>query len=135
MRSDDLALKLENVKGSGNQRNAKCPAHDDAANSLSFSDGDDRILVNCFAGCSFEAIVAALSLKPADMFFNNGKKTRGVGGSAPIGQERDPVTGVTLEAISKAKHLPPDFLKKFGCWRLQAQRSARGQDSLRLGSW
>ena len=41
-----------------------CPAHDDHQPSLSISSGDDgRALLKCFAGCTFEAIVARLGLK------------------------------------------------------------------------
>ena len=42
---------------------ALCPAHDDRNPSLSVKTGDDgRALIHCHAGCSFEAIVAALGL-------------------------------------------------------------------------
>ncbi|TPE53224.1 DUF7146 domain-containing protein [Amaricoccus solimangrovi] len=40
---------------------ACCPAHEDKHPSLSIGIGaDGRLLLHCFAGCSFEAIVAAL---------------------------------------------------------------------------
>ena len=40
---------------------ARCPAHDDHEPSLSLRDGDDgRLLTHCFAGCSAEAVWAAL---------------------------------------------------------------------------
>jgi len=48
---------------------ARCPAHDDRGPSLSIGTGrDDRVLVRCFAGCSTEAIVAALGLTMAALF-------------------------------------------------------------------
>jgi len=47
----------------------KCPAHDDKKASLSLRVGDDgRALVNCFAGCDFAAITAALGLEVSAMF-------------------------------------------------------------------
>jgi hypothetical protein len=50
---------------------ARCPAHDDRNPSLCVSEGDDgRALVHCFAGCTTEAIVAALDLRMRDLFPN-----------------------------------------------------------------
>ncbi|NQV22937.1 MAG: AAA family ATPase, partial [Rhodopirellula sp.] len=48
---------------------ACCPAHDDHHPSLSASEGKDgRVLLNCFAGCSIESVLAALSLTASDLF-------------------------------------------------------------------
>ncbi len=48
---------------------ARCPAHDDSKASLSISAGDDgKILLRCHAGCSFDAITQAASIKPTDLF-------------------------------------------------------------------
>src|SRR2546422_10634473 len=48
---------------------AKCPAHEDEKASLSIGEGaDGRVLVHCHAGCSNEAIVAALGLELKDLF-------------------------------------------------------------------
>ena len=42
---------------SGRGWSCRCPAHEDRAPSLSLADGaDGRLLVRCFAGCSFEDI-------------------------------------------------------------------------------
>jgi len=47
---------------------ARCPAHDDERPSLSIKLTDDgRILLQCFAGCSIEQILAALRLTKADL--------------------------------------------------------------------
>lgn len=44
-----------------------CPAHDDHTPSLSITDGrDGRVLVKCFAGCTFEQIVAASGLNTSE---------------------------------------------------------------------
>ena len=59
----DLARAL------GGQRNARgwracCPAHDDRTPSLSIADGaEGRILLTCFAGCSWSAIKSALEAR------------------------------------------------------------------------
>jgi KaiC/GvpD/RAD55 family RecA-like ATPase/5S rRNA maturation endonuclease (ribonuclease M5) len=48
---------------------ARCPSHDDRAASLSIGIGDDgRVLLRCFAGCEFKAVVSALGLEPTDLF-------------------------------------------------------------------
>ncbi|MBX9453606.1 MAG: hypothetical protein KL801_17560 [Mesorhizobium sp.] len=46
----------------GNQRNGicLCPAHDDQNPSLHVSDGRNRVVFFCHAGCSQEAVMAAL---------------------------------------------------------------------------
>lgn len=47
----------------------RCPAHEDGTPSLSIDTGDDgRVLVNCFAGCSVDAVCVAIGLRPADLF-------------------------------------------------------------------
>lgn len=47
---------------------ACCPAHDDRRPSLSIKDGDDRVLLHCFAGCPVEDITAAIGLEMRDLF-------------------------------------------------------------------
>lgn len=43
---------------------ARCPAHDDGTPSLSIADGEDgRILIYCFAGCSYREVTTALRLR------------------------------------------------------------------------
>lgn len=49
---------------------AQCPAHNDGNPSLGISKGQNRTLINCFAGCRAEAIVNALGLSMRDLFDN-----------------------------------------------------------------
>ncbi|WP_273755848.1 hypothetical protein [Bartonella sp. MM73XJBT.G] len=45
----------------GRYGSARCPAHDDQLPSLSLSNGHDgRLLLTCYAGCSFREIIQAL---------------------------------------------------------------------------
>ncbi|EJF84693.1 hypothetical protein MCU_00271 [Bartonella elizabethae Re6043vi] len=45
----------------GRYGTARCPAHDDQLPSLSLSNGHDgRLLLTCYAGCSFKEIIQAL---------------------------------------------------------------------------
>jgi len=46
---------------------AHCPAHDDRHASLSVTERDGRILLNCFAGCTVDAICAALGITVKDL--------------------------------------------------------------------
>jgi hypothetical protein len=49
--------------------NAKCPAHEDRSPSLKLDQGDDgRALIYCHAGCTLEALTAAMALDPSDLF-------------------------------------------------------------------
>ncbi|REK24792.1 MAG: DUF3987 domain-containing protein [Planctomycetota bacterium] len=63
-----LLAKLPDVKQAGTGWSARCPAHEDQRPSLSVAEGDDgRALVNCHAGCTVDAICAALGLRVADL--------------------------------------------------------------------
>lgn len=65
--SQDLIDIVSSLKGTwhGSFAMACCPAHADGAPSLSLRQGDTRILVKCFAGCTPEAIFQALRFVPA----------------------------------------------------------------------
>ena len=52
---------------------ARCPAHEDKNPSLSISEGDDgRTLLHCQAGCTVEAVCAAIGIGAKDLFPVNG---------------------------------------------------------------
>ena len=65
---DDALAALERVTGyrpvkAGDGYKARCPCHEDRNPSLSVK-MNGRLLLHCFAGCSYERIVAALGLAP-----------------------------------------------------------------------
>lgn len=61
------ALRARGSKRAGN--NWTCPAHDDDSPSLSVGEGEDgKVLLNCFGGCSVDAIAGALDLSKTDLF-------------------------------------------------------------------
>lgn len=64
-------------KPAGEGFSSRCPAHDDQTASLSISEGRDGLLLKCHAGCAFEAITAALGVKPAELFYANGPAKNG----------------------------------------------------------
>jgi putative DNA primase/helicase len=82
---DHILGLLNNVRPSGDQWSALCPAHGDTNNSLSVGDGDDgRVLLYCHAGCSIDDIVDALDLTLADLFPGSPRRSR-----VPYGRGRN----------------------------------------------
>jgi len=73
--------KLKSVKKSANGWEAQCPAHGDKHSSLSIAHRDGRWLLNCHAGCSVDAIVAAVGLKVSDLFDDDTRKQKANGKS------------------------------------------------------
>ena len=63
--------RLEGVRKSGAGWIAKCPAHPDKSPSLSIREGERGVILRCFAGCSFAAIVDALGLRQSDTFYES----------------------------------------------------------------
>jgi 5S rRNA maturation endonuclease (ribonuclease M5) len=52
---------------------ARCPAHEDKNPSLSIAEKNGKILLHCHAGCSSEAVCAAMDLDVADLFTDSRK--------------------------------------------------------------
>ena len=71
LKIEDLLTKLTQVKPQHRGWVARCPAHEDHSPSLHITGGTSLILLHCFAGCSFEAICAALQIAPADLFYDD----------------------------------------------------------------
>jgi hypothetical protein len=107
----DLLARLKGVRRSGEGWTAKCPAHEDRHNSLGVRHRDGKWLIKCYAGCDWEAIVAALGISSADLFDEEKRKD-------PPEQPRNRATaqaaGVTLQQYAAAKALPVPFLKECG---------------------
>jgi hypothetical protein len=71
--TERILSTLEGAKKAGKGWSALCPVHDDRRASLSISQGDDgRTLVHCYAGCTPEAICAAVGLTLADLMPERG---------------------------------------------------------------
>jgi hypothetical protein len=74
---DDVLSRFRNLRRTRRGWSARCPAHDDRANSLSLAIGDDgRTLVNCFAGCRTSEITTAVGLSLRDLFADGHAPTR-----------------------------------------------------------
>lgn len=63
---ENRGSRFEGNKGSSFV--AQCPAHEDGRPSLHVTDGHDRIVVHCFAGCNNDDIMDALGLRLTDLF-------------------------------------------------------------------
>lgn len=60
---NDVLSKLSNVQNLGNgDYKACCPAHNDKNPSLSVKEENGKVLLHCFAGCSYDGIIKALGL-------------------------------------------------------------------------
>jgi hypothetical protein len=64
---DNLIARLDAVKQTGGGYMGRCPANDDDKPSLSFraAESGDTVLINCFAGCTLQAIADALQIDVA----------------------------------------------------------------------
>ncbi len=90
--------RLENIRRSGCEWSAKCPAHDDKRNSLSIGEGmDGKALLYCHAGCEYADIIAALVERGLDHdALSNGRR------------------GYRLEDYARDKGLSIPFLRQLG---------------------
>ena len=69
MKINNLISRLEGIKKTGSHSwICKCPAHQDRTASLHIKDdGDDKILLNCFAGCDTYSILKSIGLDWQDV--------------------------------------------------------------------
>jgi hypothetical protein len=65
---DKVLSRLEDVRRAGKAWKARCPAHMDVNPSLSISEKNGKILVNCLAGCPIERVREAAGLDWKDLF-------------------------------------------------------------------
>lgn len=68
MRLEDILPRFDGVRKSGHGYKARCPAHDDRKPSLSINVKNGKILINCFAQCPLESILAKVNLQFSDLF-------------------------------------------------------------------
>jgi putative DNA primase/helicase len=77
------------VTGIGRQRKAQCPHHADRDPSLSITDAESRVLLNCKAGCETDDVLADLGLARRDLF-NEPAQKRGADDWASWQQDQCP---------------------------------------------
>ena len=119
---DRLLQHLEGVRPNGDGYVARCPnpehgrGRGDLNPSLSVTEGDDgRVLLKCWAGCSFEEIIGAVELDPRDLFERNGSRAEGgLHTPSKTRSTRQPSAAppATLENYAAYVGLPVEFLKE-----------------------
>lgn len=70
MQIGEILRRLHKVKRSGAGWMARCPAHQDKTPSLSVSQADGKILLNCQAGCETASVLKAVGLEFKDLFID-----------------------------------------------------------------
>jgi putative DNA primase/helicase len=65
-----VLARFRGVRRSGDGWVALCPAHEDRNPSLSIHERDGKILLHCHAGCSTEAVCAALGIDVRELFLD-----------------------------------------------------------------
>jgi hypothetical protein len=111
-----MLAEFENVLGNlkvarrnGDKAMCFCPAHDDREDaSLSVKAENGKILLNCFAGCRPEDVIAAAGLQWSDLFANEG------GGSYTSSESTSTGQPATLENYADYVGLAIGFLKGLG---------------------
>ena len=78
MKAAQLAERLH-ARRSGDGWLARCPAHTDRNPSLSINEQDGKILLHCHAGCTTEAVCAAVGIEMRELFCDNHAEPRIVG--------------------------------------------------------
>src|ERR1700737_3378329 len=114
MNVSQILGQLANVRKSGSGWNARCPAHEDKRNSLSITEGSDgRILVKCFANCTFEKICAAKGWKASDLFAQPNGNGNGSRKSSPRTVAEYDYRGESGELLYQiVRYEPKDFRQR-----------------------
>jgi len=113
----EVAQRRE-AKRSGDDYMARCPAHDDRNASLSIGEGrDGRVLLKCFAGCSFDQIVSAAGLTTRDLFPEPAHRQTSNGPikSAAVFDWQKCVAAITdkhFEQLAKRRGFSPEFVRE-----------------------
>lgn len=71
MTLEELLDRLEGVRTAGNGYVAICPAHDDREASLGITEGDEGLMLKCYAGCDTNDVRMALGLEWSDLFYHS----------------------------------------------------------------
>jgi hypothetical protein len=116
-RLQELLAHLAGVKKAGKGWSARCPAHEDRRASLSIAQGDDgRALVWCHAGCTVDAVCAAVGLRVVDLMPTADKralpsKPKSNGKPRIVAQYdyRDEAGNVVFQAV---RYEPKDFRQR-----------------------
>jgi hypothetical protein len=97
MNVDHILDKLERVRRiKPDQWVACCPAHEDSTPSLAIRDTGDKLLMRCYAGCTFQEIAESLGMRQHE-FFRDGKEPKS---GIPGVSRRDIYRDLTVELMT-----------------------------------
>ena len=68
MKLTEILPRFSGVRKTSNGFMTRCPSHDDKHQSLALAEGDGRIVLNCFAGCTADAVISKVGLRWSDLF-------------------------------------------------------------------
>jgi putative DNA primase/helicase len=71
MRAEEFVRPLEGVRTVRGKLKALCPAHQDRTPSLEVTEGNVKLLVKCWAGCTEEAICQARGVKVSELYYQD----------------------------------------------------------------
>ena len=108
MTIEEFLSHFKNVRKNANGWQACCPAHEDKKASLSISVKEDRILLYDHAGCTHEAILEAIHLKPKDLFLDS--KPSGLKPEISVIYDYTDEKGETL--FQTVRFIPKDFRQR-----------------------
>ena len=135
-----LLAHLEGMRQTGPDRwMACCPAHNDRNPSLSIAlTADGRILLNCFAGCSFDDVIRASGLAIRDLLPTSVPSFHAIPGRRESVSPEDALTlasheifaaTLVIETLTTARELHPALLEgaldrlRQACQRMNLVRS------------
>ncbi len=111
MHLDEIIRHFDNPKPNGaNSYMVCCPYHGDKHQSLSITEKDNKILMNCFVGCDPKDILWAAGLQESDLFNNDQNKPDNRPESAEY------LYGPDLKKIRFYKKSADGWRKSF-CWK------------------
>ena len=118
--AETLISRLDGVIPRGAGRwNARCPAHDDKAPSLSIRETEAKVLLHCFARCTAEDVLTAVDLTWNDLYPDSGKASYRAACAQKSRIEYDPME------IERC-------VIKLGADRLRAGKELSVEDSARI---
>jgi len=69
MQAEEIASKFDRYRREGKAWRARCPVHNGKSLTLAIYADEDRVGLNCFAGCAKDDILAAVGLTWKDILY------------------------------------------------------------------
>jgi hypothetical protein len=106
MTLDELADRFEGARQSGEHYRARCPVHGSRGLTLSLAEGEQGLVIHCFAGCDPAAVLASVGLRLDDLF--------------PREEAAIPLRPVTFPPDAQAERIAVDLREQAARYELSA---------------